>query len=249
MGAGRFPPLTFQGFPRERNAMFSAGRRIVLLALLLAGGCAGQRGLFFGSDMSFSEGSPVVIDGRMESGEWDDAFSTPLSRYGEVLMKRRGDHLYLGLQTVVFRPVYLAFLSDSTVTVGRAGAYLSTARFEREGARWRRAASYRTVQVASNDEQGLADHLQRMGWTASTQGVRGERWAELCVTLPPDGLRLALALGKSTLEKGSSPHWPVGLDDSLGNSDRLEEPLPEKLVFHVEKWPRILPEPAADPRD
>lgn len=214
------------------------------LALLPLMGCASQRGLFFDMTMEFGEGKPARIDGLREDGEWDDALSLPLSQGGDVLMKRSGDRLYLGILTNSRRVVAVAMLRDGHVAIARAGATLATARYVREGRLWRRTAPYQVVIVRGEEGGEVMDHLDRTGWTASLSAPDRENFVEYCIELPPEGLKLALAALMVNTGR-HSPHWPAGIEDGLLEPRLLEGVAPTMLDFDVKKWARFVPDDPA----
>jgi hypothetical protein len=210
---------------------------ITLLLVVFLTGCSSQRGMFLNTNMRFGEGKPVTVDGRRDKGEWDDALELPLSEGGHVLMKRVGTRLYLGLPMVERNKlVCIGMGQGDVVRVGHVSIYLSTAAYEREGEAWRRSEPYRSVEPRAGDRRAIEDHLRRTGWTASPLRSKGAFFMEICVELPEEGLRVALAKGPYS-SRIKAPHWPPGLEGGLLEPRLLEGRAPGELELEAEKWP------------
>ncbi len=213
----------------------------ILLLIVLVTGCAGQSDMFLDTNMYFGEGNPVTVDGHRDKVEWDDALELPLSEGGYVLMKRVGTQLFLGLPMLERNKlVCIGMGRGDELRVGHVSVYLSTAAYEKEGEIWRRSRSYRSVEPRQGDDRAIGDHLRRSGWTASPLRTKGAFFMEICLELPEEGLRVALALAADVIRYEPS-HWPPGQVRGLLEPRLLEGRAPMELELEPEKWPTFMP--------
>jgi hypothetical protein len=195
------------------------------------------------------EGDPPRLDGIRAEDEWRGARQLDLTREGRVELLRRGNKLYLGLHfNQKHATAALAFARGDEIKVCQISHLLATAVYKQEERRWHRSRDYGWVQIAPDDQRGIKEHLDRSGWAA----VRGQpaegRFYEICVTVPPEGLRLAVA--KYGLRGGKrAAHWPPGMENGFVRSMLSGDQAPEFMEFMPDTWAQFdfppPPEPAA----
>lgn len=187
-----------------------------------------------------TSGPSPNVDGRMETGEWDQAVIQELSDGTLLYLMYAEDSLYLALDSEVLGTVNVGVLRDGELWVLHSSAALGSLIYEYLEGDWLLRKDFewccRTTSPLAESQQLLADE----GWLSHNQFVGDETQTEYRVKIPKDEIYLAVTYRYR--DDSNAAFWP----ETLGENDLLifEVQLRQgdQAVFSPALWAKLIVE-------
>ena len=181
---------------------------------------------------------PPVIDGTLDSGEWDNAIRTHLSDGSDIFWLYSDGYLYVGVNSDRIGAANLALIrEDDQVWILHSSAALGSAIYEQQTENWNLIQDFswccRSASVFTEREQ----LFQEEGWQANIgyQGTEGQ--VEYQVAVERGEIQIALMYLYADGSDGFS-YWPDHLsDEAVGQLQGRRE---KTEYFSLGEWMTVL---------
>lgn len=109
--------------------------------------------------LNIPKGTEITVDGKMGDGEWTDALQVDFIGGETLKIKQDGKYLYLYIRGETPGVASLAIHSQGLIQILHASAGLITARYLKEGERWRQVEPFRSEKQMAIRNQGTTWRL------------------------------------------------------------------------------------------
>jgi hypothetical protein len=218
-------------------------RQILLIGLILVVplSCTGCRAKKPDS-LFVPQGAPVIVDGTISPGEWDQARVEAFADGSELLLMYGDDHLYLGIRSstpeMIVGNVFLNRKEE--IRILHTSAALGTAIYQRTTDGWQQAQAFdwqcrRTENSAAVQAERDA-FFHNEGWVSINSRMGMPNELEYQIKVPDGPLRLAVNYIRASEPTKKIP-WPGDLDDDCVKP--TPGGLPAQMYFSPDRWAAI----------
>jgi hypothetical protein len=182
--------------------------------------------------------SPLVIDGSIQPGEWDEAEHFTTSDGSDLYLLREGDLLYLAVDGSTTRTlggnIFLA--QGERVRIMHISAALGTAEYHQDGENWSIVRNFEWKhRLSNNSEAALAErqvYQDQEGWSAPNANTGTPDHLEMQIELGTKPNQMAISLFRSY--SNTRLLWPDGISDDAGET--FSDGLPASLDLDPNTW-------------
>ncbi len=184
-----------------------------------------------------------AIDGKLDEGEWKNAFKQELVGGGELFLQHDGNFLCVGVHGTSHGWCHLYVTSGDTIFVHHASAALGTATYLLKGELWQPLQTFvwelRERTFTPQAEAARAAYLKSKGWLANNMNTGTQGIIEFKIAprfLKGEVVRLAVAFAS---DPASPQYWPQTLADDCRKRELIFGSSPADLKFNRESWAKL----------
>ncbi len=193
-------------------------------------------------------GQAPVIDGTIQSDEWEDAVQVPLVGGEAVFLKISGRHLFVAVRGSSGGIGSLGLSTPDSLRILHASTGLITASFAREENRWRLVHGFSGPKTQTGEPFGRGEErstdgyrstsLEQYGWTANIVDAGPPTDLEYQIQLnglPRSRTRLAVVFFQVRAEVRMA-HAPATLADDSLDRELISGSATDGLHFDTTGW-------------
>ena len=196
--------------------------------------------------IKIAAGRAVVIDGKIEEKEWQDASSFALSGGGRVFFKHDGEYLYVGVRGLKkgWSHLYLSQGETAGVTVMHASAALGMTLYAPDKSNlWQPASTFawdlRDRALTAETRKKMTDYLARNFWAANNNNMTDLPEIEFQVK-PRNASDKTLYVAVVYAADAKNPQFfPATLKDDTIKEELVYGSTPNNLKFAPKEWAKI----------
>ena len=186
------------------------------------------------SEINIPVGTPAVIDGQIDPGEWENAAKQELSDGSQMYLMYAEDALYLAVDAKVQGIVNLGVLRNGELWILHSSAALGSAVFQLVDQGWRMSKTYDWCCRMNSSEVGYQNLLATEGWLSTNQYQGDTKQTEFLVQIPVDEITIAVTY--LFMDGSGTSFWPQALPET----DLLMFSSPPQVgdlsIFTTEEW-------------
>ena len=221
-------------------------RKVLPKILFLLVFAAFQTPLFAAETIGVPQGGAIVIDGKIEEKEWQDAAAFELKGGGRVFFKHDGGaYLFIGVRGAKsgWSQIYLSEGENTDVRVYHASAALGAVVYSLDkNLLWQPAGEFawelRDRVVNAETEKKMADYLAQNGWVANNRNMSDRNETEYRIKLRDVSQKQFRVAVEYAADK-ELQFFPATLDDDTLKSQLAFGYTPKDLKFDHKGWAKI----------
>lgn len=190
-------------------------------------------------------GGPIMIDGKIDAKEWQDAVSRDLVGGGKVLLKHDGTYFYVGVRGSGegWSQLYLSEGTGTDVYVLHASAALGMSTYRRDAnGSWQPSNEFfwelRDPTVDAAVSKRMEGYLTKNFWVANNNNMNSKNEIEFKIKPRAAGVR-EFRIAVEYVVGNTKHFFPAALDDDALESRLALGYTPANLKFDLGKWARI----------
>jgi hypothetical protein len=197
--------------------------------------------------IKLAAGKAVVIDGKIEETEWQDASAFELSGGGRVFLKHDGEFFYVGVRGLKkgWSHLYLSQGETANVSVLHASAALGMTLYAPDKSDlWQPANPFvwdlRDRAVTDETRRKMAAHLAKNFWAANNVNMTDSSEIEFQVKPRSASDKTLYAAVVYASDAKNPQFFPAALKDDTLKEELVYGQTPNDLKFDRRGWAKII---------